>query len=457
MNRDELWRATLAKLELTISRPNFLTWFQETGVTAVESGLVTICVPNGFAKEWLQNKYHRDILHALRELNNEVKEVAYTIGKPPHPAVVGSGKQKTHDAPPPVSDTDDSSIRELTVNPETNLNPRYTFKNFVVGSFNELAHAAAQAIIKNLGMTYNPFFIYGGVGLGKTHLIQAIGNEVLHENPNLKARYVPSKKYMVEIVDALRDGQINQLKEKYRTIDLLIMDDIQFIARTEKMQEEFFHTFNALFEKNKQILISSDRPPQAIPTLEKRLRSRFEGGMMADVGQPDFETRLLILKTKMESKQMSFPDKVLETIADLVRTNIRELEGALNKVVMTAKLSNAPIDVDAVQKIISSHQSNAKKFVSSKKVIKVVSEFYDVEEKELVAHSRRRDIVKPRQIAMYLLREELHISYPAIGEKFGGRDHTTAIHSCEKIGNVLKTSSELEEEIRVIKEKIYSV
>ncbi len=456
MNRDELWRATLAKLELAISRPNFITWFQETGITALESGLVTICVPNGFAKEWLQNKYHRDILHALRELNHEVKDVHYIIGKPPHPAVVTNAKQKTHDGSSQALDTDDSSIRELTVNPETNLNPRYTFKNFVVGSFNELAYAAAQSVIKNPGVTYNPLFVYGGVGLGKTHLIQAIGNEMLRENPQIKVRYVPSEKYMGEIVDALRNQEINQLKEKYRTIDLLIMDDLQFIARTEKMQEEFFHTFNALFEKNKQLIISSDRPPQAIPTLEKRLGSRLEGGMLADIGQPDFETRLLILKTKMGSKQVSFPDKILETIADLVRSNIRELEGALNKVIMTAKLSNAPIDTDTVQKIILSHQANAKKFVSFKKIIKAVSEFYDIDEKEIMNHSRRRDIVKPRQIAMYLLREELHTSYPSIGEKFGGRDHTTAIHSCEKVGNSLKTSSELEEEIRVIKEKIYS-
>mgnify|MGYP001614888092 FL=1 len=459
MEKHELWQAALAKLELDLSRPNFLTWFQETGILNVENGTVTIAVPNGFAKEWLQNKYHKAILHALRELASDTKGVNYIIGRvenaSAHMALRDHGAKKRRVLPSPF-DNDEFSFKELSVNPETNLNPRYTFENFVVGSFNELAHATAQSVINNLGVSYNPLFIYGGVGLGKTHLIQAIGNGVLKKNSGLKIKYVPSEKYMGEIVDAIKNQEMNKLKERYRLVDLLIIDDIQFIARTEKMQEEFFHTFNALYEKNKQIIISSDRPPQAIPTLEERLRSRFEGGMIADIGLPDLETRLTILKAKADSKKVVIPETVLLFIAENIKNNVRELEGALNRVVMASKLSSAPIDVDAVKKIISSQRANTTRFVSAKKIVKAVAEFYDIEEKELITQSRRRDIVKPRQIAMYIIREELHSSYPSIGERFGGRDHTTAIHSCEKIAQDLKTSPELEEEIRTIRDRIFT-
>ncbi len=459
MEKHELWQAALAKLELDLSRPNFLTWFQETGILNVENGTVTIAVPNGFAKEWLQNKYHKAILHALRELASDTKGVNYIIGRvenaSAHMALRDHGAKKRRVLPSPF-DNDEFSFKELSVSPETNLNPRYTFENFVVGSFNELAHATAQSVINNLGVSYNPLFIYGGVGLGKTHLIQAIGNGVLKKNSGLKIKYVPSEKYMGEIVDAIKNQEMNKLKERYRLVDLLIIDDIQFIARTEKMQEEFFHTFNALYEKNKQIIISSDRPPQAIPTLEERLRSRFEGGMIADIGLPDLETRLTILKAKADSKKVVIPETVLLFIAENIKNNVRELEGALNRVVMASKLSSAPIDVDAVKKIISSQRANTTRFVSAKKIVKAVAEFYDIEEKELITQSRRRDIVKPRQIAMYIIREELHSSYPSIGERFGGRDHTTAIHSCEKIAQDLKTSPELEEEIRTIRDRIFT-
>ncbi len=392
---------------------------------------------------------------------SDIRDVSYVIGRiegPRPPALLKDQGQrrKVPRSRDPAIDADEMSFRELSVDPDTNLNPRYTLENFIVGSFNELAHAAAQSIIKNLGTGYNPLFIYGGVGLGKTHLIQAIGNELLKTNKNLRVRYVSSEKYMGEIVDALRNQEINKLKEKYRAVDLLIMDDIQFMARTEKMQEEFFHTFNALYEKNKQIVLSSDRPPHAIATLEERLRSRFEGGMIADIGQPDFETRLLILKTKAETKKISLSEEVLAHIAEQIKANVRELEGALNRVVVASKLSAAPIDIEMVKKIVSGHQANAARFITAKKIIKAVSEFYDIEERDLVTRSRRRDVVKPRQIAMYFMREELKSSYPSIGDKFGGRDHTTAIHSCEKIGNDLKIHPELEEEIRAIKDRILS-
>lgn len=459
MDKDELWQAALAKIELNLSRPSFLTWFQGTGIMNIDGGTATVFVPNGFAREWLQNKYHKTILHAVRELSSDIKDISYIIGRPEQVRTTQSTRldlskrHRSNDGEGLGNET--IAMKELSINPETNLNPRYTFSNFVVGSFNELAHAAAQQVIRNPGTSYNPLFIYGGVGLGKTHLIQAIGNELLKKNLQYKVRYVPSEKFMGEIVDALKNQEINKLKEKYRAIDLLIMDDIQFIARTEKMQEEFFHTFNALYEKNKQIIISSDRPPQAISTLEERLRSRFEGGMIADIGLPDFETRLTILKTKVESKQLAIPESVLMYIAEHIKNNIRELEGALNRIIMASKVSNKPLDVDAAKKAVSDHLSAPKKFVSAKKIIKSIAEFYDIEEKDLLHRSRKKDYVKPRQIAMYLMRRELASSYPSIGEKFGGRDHTTAIHSCEKIEHELKINHELEEEINSIKERMY--
>ncbi len=458
MDKDELWQAALAKIELNLSRPSFLTWFQETGISNIEGGTAVVFVPNGFAKEWLQNKYHKTILHAIREIATDVREVSYIIGKPEGSRasnLLKNDQTKRKRLFDNSSSDDTPPFKDLAVHPETNLNPRYVLSTFVVGSFNELAHAAAQSVIRHLGTSYNPLFIYGGVGLGKTHLIQAVGNEVLKNNPNLKVRYVPSEKYMGEIVDALKNQEINKLKDKYRSVDLLIMDDIQFIARTEKMQEEFFHTFNSLYERNKQIIISSDRPPQAISTLESRLRSRFEGGMIADIGLPDYETRLTILKTKVEQKNIAVPEEVLLFIAENIKNNIRELEGALNRIIMATKLSNKPLDVEAAKKVIADHITAPKKFISAKKIIKAIAEFYDIEEKDLVTRSRKKDFVKPRQIAMFLMRKELESSYPSIGERFGGRDHTTAIHSCEKIDHDMRTSPDLQEEIQAIKDRIY--
>lgn len=424
----------------------------------IEDGTATVCVPNGFVKEWLEHKYHKAVLHALREITAEVRDVIYIIGKPDAVGAISSFKEHLtrHKRNPQPFEMlgEDTAIKELAANPETSLNPRYGLDSFVVGSFNELAHAAALSIIQNPGSTYNPLFLYGGVGLGKTHLIQAIGNELIKNHPAMKVRYVPSERYMVEIVDALRNQQMNTLKDKYRNVDLLIMDDIQFIARTEKMQEEFFHTFNALYEKNKQIIISSDRPPQAIATLENRLRSRFEGGMIADIGLPDMETRLTILKKKAETKQIAVDEKVLRFLAEHVKHNIRELEGALNQVVIAAKLSSAPIDEAMARKVIATYNSAPKKFLSPKKILKAVSDFYDIEEKDLMHRSRKKDVVRPRQIAMYLMREELKTSYPSIGEKFGGRDHTTVIHSCEKIGRDLQTNPEFTEEIKAIRDRM---
>lgn len=458
MEKEDIWKSVLAKIEIGISRPNFLTWFQQTGISKYENGTAVISVPNSFVREWLQNKYHKNILHLLREINPEIKEMSYVIGKLDMEIDAQQTKdcQKKRKLESPLINKEDFSIKEFSVDPETNLNPRYTFDTFVVGSFNELAHAAAQAIIANLGTKYNPFFIHGGVGLGKTHLIQAVGNTLILKNKGIKVRYLSAEKYMTEIVEAIRNQEMNRLKEKYRSVDLLIMDDIQFIAKTEKMQDEFFHTFNALYEKNKQIIISSDRPPKAIAALEDRLRSRFEGGVITDIAIPDLETRVTILKTKIDPKKVTLTDDVIRYIAETAKNNVRELEGALNKILMTAHITNAQVTIEIAKKIMNAQNATPKKFISAKKIIKAVSDFYDITEKELVAHSRKKDVVRPRQIAMYLMREELKNSYPSIGEKFSGRDHSTAIHSCEKIEKELLINNELEEEIKAIKVIVFT-
>ena len=459
MNNEELWKSILSEIELQVSKAGFVTWFKQTAILDMKDGDVTIAVPNGFAKEWLQNKYHKSIIQAFRNSAQSIKHINYVIAKPVDGALATQPVpiKKKREGNEALIKESQPEIRELRVDPETNLNPRYMFSNFIIGSFNELAHAAIQSALQNPGKAYNPLFIYGGVGLGKTHLIQAFGNEIMQRNPGTKVKYITSEKFMGELLEAYGLPQkMDALKERYRTIDVFIVDDIQFLGKTEKMQEDFFHTFNALFEKNKQIIISSDRHPKAISTLEERLRSRFEGGLIADITVPDFETRTLILKMKMNEKKFAIPEDVIEYIANSVKTNIRELEGALNRLIINTKVSNVPLNLDETKKILSS-AGNVKKFTTPKKIIKAVAEFYDIKEQELINQSRKQHFVKPRQIVMYLLRNELSSSFPSIGEHLGGRDHSTVMHACVKITEDLKNNISLEEEIRSIKDKIYKL
>ena len=464
MDYNVLWKAALAEIELAIPRASFVTWFKETSVAGRDDGAITISVPNGFAKEWLQSKYNKHIVRALRNVGGEtVREINYVIGKSAADAEAVRGIQKRR--PLRVFERPEAEetllLKDIQVDPETGLNPRYTFENFVVGSFNDMAYAASQAVIKNLGSAYNPLFIFGGVGLGKTHLLQAIGNEILKTRPGTRVKYVTCEKYVGEIVEAIathtfNNQAINQVKERYRKTDLLIVDDIHFISGKEKMQEEFFHTFNALHQQNKQIVIASDRPPSAIPALESRLRSRFDGGMTAPIDEPDLETRLAILKTKADQKGVSLPDESLRYIATNIKSSIRDLEGALNRIVLSTKMSSLPPTAEETKRILEQLTQAPKRFTSPKKVIKTVADFYEIMEKDLVNSSRRKEIVRPRQIAMYILREELHCSYPFIGERLGKKDHTTAIHACRKIEGELKSSADLQNEIKAIREKIYS-
>ena len=448
MTTEELWRAVLAQIQLDISPANFATWFKNTGIVNLKEGEAVVSVPNSFAKEWLEQKYNKNIFKILRGLNDEIKEVRYILGKQDLKTL------KKEKIPLPV--VDQLEFPEFKISKETNLNPRYTFENFVVGPFNELPHAAAQAVSKNPGSVYNPLFVYGGVGLGKTHLLQAIGNDVVKNFSEKKVRYIPAEKFTSGVITSIRNHEMEAFKSQYRQIDVLIIDDIQFLAGKEKTQEEFFHTFNALYEKNKEIILSSDRPPKTIPALAERLRSRFEGGMIADISAPDFETRVAILKTKSRERDIEFPDDILHYIASNIQRNIRELEGALNRLVAYQKIDSRPADLETAKNLLKSITFSPPKVTSPKKIIQVVAEFYDLKEREVLTASRKKEIVYPRQIAMYLLREELKSSYPFIGRKFQGKDHTTAIHSCEKITKELQVNEKLREEIVLIKQRIYS-
>ncbi len=458
MINKELWQVALGEIELSISKANYITWFRNTYILTKKDDQIIIGVPNAFTKEWLENKYNKIILKALKNVCKDIKNVTYIINsQKSEPKEERAKKKET------VKEKIETQIPEeqldfnqFKIDKKTNLNVRYTFNNFIVASFNELAYAAAQSVIKNPGNTYNPLFIYGGVGTGKTHLLQAVGNEIIKTSPLKKVLYVSSEKFTNDVIVAISNNEMGKLKNYYRKIDLLIIDDIQFLAGKEKTQEEFFHTFNTLYENNKQIILSSDRPPKAIPTLEERLRSRFEGGMIADIGIPDFETRIVILKTKLKDLNLELPNEVLGYIASNIQKNIRELEGALNRIVAFVKLNNSIPSQNQVVKILKNIISDPQRRTTYKDILRIVAEFYDIDVKELTNRSRKKEVVKPRQVAMYLLRAELRSSYPFIGDNLGGRDHTTAIYACEKINKEKENNESLDEELNLIRQRLYN-
>jgi len=448
MVNEELWQAVLAQIQLNISSANFATWFKNTQITSQKNGVVFISVPNSFVKEWLEQKYNKIIIKILRNLDKEIKDVRYDIGK--------SGLKVFKKNPSVIYQEGQLEFQEFKIDSETNLNPRYTFDTFVVGPFNELAQAAASAVVKSPGQVYNPFFVYGGVGLGKTHLLEAIGNGIVKNFPQKKVQYIPTEKFVSEVISSIRNHQIEKLKLAYQAIDTLIIDDVQFLAGKEKTQEEFFYIFNSLYEKNKQIILSSDRQPKTIPTLTERLKSRFEGGMIADISFPDFETRVAILRAKCQERKTKFPEEILDYIASNIQKNIRELEGALNILIAYQKLNGSLPELKTVKSLLNNLISSPAKLVNAKKIIKTVSEFYDLKERDLTSSSRKKEIVKPRHVAMYLLREELKSSFPFIGRKLGGKDHTTAIHAYKKISEEIDQNGGLPEEISLIKQRILS-
>ena len=449
MNLEELWQLTLGEMEVQLSRANFITWLKNSHLVNREEGVLYVSLPNHFAREWVENKYHKNLLGIIRNLDPSTKKLEFVV-RPEH-----------QEAPPEkvtAKEFDRFENRidfQFKVDPDTNLNSRYTMDSFVVGPSNELAFAAANAIVQDVGTKYNPFFVYGGVGLGKTHLIQAIGNGVSEKyQKKIRPRYVSSEKFTSDIVWALRNKRIDDIKKKYRDCDLLIIDDIQFISGKEKTMEEFFHTFNALYENNKQIIISSDRPPQSLATLEDRLRSRFEGGLIADIGYPEYEMRLAIVRSKLQEKNQELGDAIVDIVARRVKKNIRELEGVLNKIMFSQETKKRPLTEEEVEDIIKKSLKNFSQRVSDDQILKAVAEFFNVAPEELVRRVRRKEVVEPRQIAMYLLRDILDMSYPYIGEKMG-RDHTTAIHAVDKITQEINKNSSLNQKINLIKDLIY--
>ncbi len=448
MKKENLWRTALAQIQLDISEANFNTWFKETNISTLKRDKAVVAVPNAFVKEWIQSKYHKIILKSLKDLNKSIKSVDYIV---------------SHSTTTPQENKEDKKIinqmefQEIATDHQTGLNPKYTFDNFIIGPFNELAHAAGSAVSDSPGSIYNPLFLYSKTGLGKTHLLQAVGNKIKNNIKKKRVFYIPAQKFISEIISAIRNNKMDEFKYRYKDIDVLIIDDIQFLSGKEKTQEEFFHTFNELYEKNKQIILSSDRHPKSISALTDRLRSRFEGGMIADIGYPDTETRAAILKTKAQEKDFSLDDEVCYYIAENIQKSIRELEGILNKLIIQQQLTQKSIDINTTKKIFDDINQLSTVSFTFNKILKTVTDFYDVGERDVMGSSRKREVVKSRQVVIYFLRKDLNYSYSYIAKKIGGKDHTTVIYSYSKIEKEIQKNNEIKEEISHIKENLMSV
>ncbi|MFP4022492.1 MAG: chromosomal replication initiator protein DnaA [Candidatus Paceibacterota bacterium] len=446
MDNEKLWKNVLIEIELSISKANFNTWFKDTYVIKKENGVVQLSVPNTFVKDWLSTKYHSMILKYLRDLSPDIYSLEYIVEK-------NRGKKEKKEIKYQENNASELPLANTYINKESNLNPRYSFDSFVVGPFNELAYAASQAVIKDVGSVYNPFFVYGGTGHGKTHIIQAIGNKISEKNKDLKVFYVTSERFVIDYVTSIQLNKVTEFKEKYRKYDVLIMDDIQFLSNKEKTQEELFHLFNTLYDNNKQIVFSSDKHPNYIPGLEDRLKSRFGAGMIVDIPAPDQESRAAILKKKAQMNSISLSDEIINYLAYSIEGNIRDLEGILNSLACQMKIKNDAISLSEV-KNLARNTKKPQKNVSPSEVIRAVAVFYNIEEEYIHKKTRKKEVIRPRQVTMYLLREDYKISYPSIGEKLGGRDHTTVIHSCEKIKSELKVNENLCQELEQIRTMI---
>ncbi|GAA0334589.1 chromosomal replication initiator protein DnaA [Bacillus carboniphilus] len=442
-NIDDLWDQALGKIQKKISKPSFETWLKSTKAHALKDDTLVIVAPNEFARDWLEGHYSQLISTVLLDLIGEELEVKF---------IIPQSKQEDDievNLPPKKVEVNDEPV-DL---PQHMLNPKYTFDTFVIGSGNRFAHAASLAVAEAPAKAYNPLFIYGGVGLGKTHLMHSIGHYVIEHNPKAKVVYLSSEKFTNEFINSIRDNKAVDFRNKYRNVDVLLIDDIQFLAGKESTQEEFFHTFNTLHEESKQIIISSDRPPKEIPTLEERLRSRFEWGLITDITPPDLETRIAILRKKAKAEGLDIPNEVMLYIANQIDSNIRELEGALIRVVAYSSLINKDINADlaaeALKDIIPSSKPKA---ITILDIQRIVGDQYNVKLEDFKAKKRTKSVAFPRQIAMYLSRELTDFSLPKIGEEFGGRDHTTVIHAHEKISKLLDTDSQLQKQLKQIKE-----
>lgn len=450
----DLWQSVLGELELSVPDASFKTWFKNTELLEYNDKVITIGVMNIFAKSHLEKKFDKQIREVLARNNLTAPTVQYKVA---------SVKKKIISRET-TNSRRESRLRELTEPPLANksaknttgaLNPRYTFDNFVVGSCNDLAYTACQAAAATPGTKYNPLFIYGGVGLGKTHLIQAVGNEILKNDPSTKIAYISTETFVKEFLDAVRLKKAG-FSDKYRKMDVLIVDDMQFIAGKEKTQEEFFHTFNILHQANKQIIISSDKPPRSIPTLTERLRSRFEWGMAIDIQMPDFETRCVIVETKAALSGIQLERETIEYLAQNIKTNVRELEGALNQLLAYSEMRGVPPDTATAEGLLGNVRQSRPQHLTAKQIIDKTARHFQIDSKEIISSKRDKHIVVPRQIAMYLLRSELHMSFPRIAKELGRKDHTTAIHSVDKIERAIKLDFLIREQVAEIREKLYA-
>jgi len=453
MDAKQVWRAALGELQVSLSPANFETWLRDTHLVDVDDQRFRIAVPNGFAKDWLETRYRSLISQTLARVVGYSVQVEFVVAgaSEVQAQTAAAAQQPVRVEPTRVGAPEGAAAGA------TNLNPRYHFSNFIVGSANRLAHAASLSVAERPGHAYNPLFLYGGVGLGKTHLMHAIGNAVATKFPRKRVVYATSEKFTNEFITSIQQGRIDEFRARYRRIDLLLIDDIQFIADKERTQEEFFHTFNAIHEDGKQIVLSSDRPPKAILTLEERLRSRFEWGLIADLTAPDLETRIAILRAKAEEQGTPITSDVIEFIARKVVSNIRELEGALNRIVAYASMGAMPISIELAQAVLSNVLYNPKKRqVTPERIAQAVSNYYGVPMDALQGQKREKSIVVPRQIAMFLMREETDVSLMRIGAELGGRDHSTVLHACDKINREMQVNDEMRREVAAVRELIYS-
>ncbi len=449
--QDGLWQAVLGEIELSVSRASYITWFKNTRLLRHKDDILVVGVPNVFIKQQLERKFDQLIADTLKKNGVTPHKIEYKIH-----STVSSIHRKTDDRPVILAQTTKTKpTSTLTHTYRQGLNERYTFENFVVGSGNELAYAACQAIAQNPGTKYNPLFVYGGVGIGKTHLIQAVGNAILAKRPSAHVVYISSEQFVQEFLDAIRYKKNTDFAGYYRSADVLIVDDMQFIAGKEKTQEEFFHTFNALHQANKQIIISSDKPPKEIPTLEERLRSRFAWGMSIDMQAPDFETRCAIIQTKSVVHRIRLPQSVVEYLATHVQTNIRELEGALNQLLAFCEMRGLDPDLAIATSLLGAGKSRPK-HINAKQVVERTARHFQIALEDILGPKRDKDIVVPRQVAMYMLRSELHLSFPKIARELGRKDHTTAIHSVEKIEKESAIDADIRAAIAEIKDRLYA-
>lgn len=444
-----LWQTVLGEIELSVSHATFTTWFKPTELIEIDNQNIKIAVPNVFAKNQFEIKFNSTIKEILRKNGFSEPSIEYHI----------QSKKTVRDEKSAIEQRATQIVAKKPVSTpsqaeRTGLNPRYRFDNFIVGSSNDLAHAASQAAAAMPGEKYNPIFIYGGVGLGKTHLIQAIGNEIVAKKPELKALYISTETFVSDFLDHIRFKK-KGFEERYRNVDVLIIDDIQFIAGKEQTQEQFFHTFNALHQQNKQIVISSDRPPKNIPTLTDRLRSRFEMGMAIDISLPDYETRCAIIEAKAAHSQVTIPRETTEYLADNIKTNIRELEGALNQLLAYCEMRGIEADLSTASGLLGSVRTSRPKHITAKQIIDKTANYFQLKTDEICSPARDKHIAVPRQLAMYLLRSELHLSFPKIANELGRKDHTTAMHSVDKIEKAIKLDVTIREQVSEIREKLY--